>query len=147
MCIRDRPGAKHPTCTPEALNDFLVSILNDIGTDVAALRLDKLGTLGKASKHGCHWMPQWVYADGCDHLVRYEHLQEDLSELLGPYGFSASSVADELKTPTASVGFANSTVVPCANTRELRTSVNQTAREALERVYARDFELVRHQSP
>ena len=140
-----QPGAKLPTCTPAALNDFLVSILNDIGTDVAALRLDKLGTLGKASKHGCHWMPQWVYADGCDHLVRYEHLQEDLSELLGPYGFSASSVADELKTPTASVGFANSTVVPCANTRELRASVNQTAREALERVYARDFELVRHQ--
>lgn len=140
-------GATHPTCTSAALNDFLMSTLNDIGAEVAALRLDKLGTLGKkASKHGCHWIPQWVYADGADHLVRYEHLYDDLSKLLGPYGFSPSGVADELKTPTASVGFANSTVTPCSNAVELRASVNQTAREALERVYARDFELVRRQS-
>ena len=132
-----------PVCSADALNAYIGRTLASFGKYLLELQLGDLSKLGVAKVAGCHWLPQYLYADGCDTVVLYDELQEQLTQLLVPYGFNESTIADVLNRKTVSKGFSDTDSMTCTNsTEELRASLSDEVLQELRRVYARDYDLL-----
>ena len=84
-------------------------------TSVSGLNLYIEKCLSDSSKnqyaHGCHWMPQYLYTKYCDHILYFENLDQEFSDLMTKYDLDYKlpkrNVSKGVKLTISDISFKN----------------------------------------
>jgi len=148
--VNNQPGL----CTAESLNSHIHAVLGAANGSISRLEGEwpalSAETMGSArtcvncpAVADCHWLPQWLYVkDTCTHILRFENLENDFSELMKRF-------APTVSTATVIPSYAWSRTDPaqvsdCSLTRE---DLDLQSRTLLATVFAEDFRLFGYELP
>ena len=92
----------------------------------------------------CHWLPQWVYVkDTCNHVLRFENLESDFSELMQRF---SSTVSDSSKIP--SYAFSRTEPAQVSECGSLtKDDLDLKSRTLLATVFAEDYRRFGYELP
>ena len=131
-------------CDADSLNAHIHTVLGGARKDIQRVEeefplvtdLACVDPLECATVGDCHWLPQWMYVQGtCDHVLRFEHLSEDFSELMKRFEGTAPNthaMADAVRRANASLAS------ECNHLS--RHDLDNKSLALLSRVYAKDFQ-------
>ena len=142
-------------CTADALNAHIHAVLGGANESISRLEdefpLLAAETLGSArtcvdcaAVADCHWLPQWVYVkDTCNHVLRFENLESDFSELMQRF---SGTVSESSKIP--SYAFARTEPAQVSECGTLtKDDLDLKSRTLLATVFAEDYRRFGYELP
>ena len=142
-------------CTADALNAHIHAVLGGANESISRLEDEfpqmTAETLGSArtcvdcaAVADCHWLPQWVYVkDTCNHVLRFENLESDFSELMQRF---SSTVSDSSKIP--SYAFSRTEPAQVSECGSLtKDDLDLKSRTLLATVFAEDYRRFGYELP
>ena len=142
-------------CTADALNAHIHAVLGRANVSISHLEdefpLLAAETLGSARTcvdcaaiADCHWLPQWVYVkDTCNHVLRFENLESDFSELMQRF---SGTVSESSKIPSYAFSRTEPAQVSECDTLT-KEDLDLKSRTLLARVFAEDYRRFEYELP